>query len=391
MKEIEIILEGVAKTVRQKLESTDTLNYSLLGGHFGEILFLYYYSRVNPEYLTIAEQLTDRMLANMSMMKPIASYCNGLAGLAIGLNELQRDGFMQGVNEAIEAFDKAILVQQQDDFRSNRHDFLHGFIGLGFYWLMRYRNSGVGIRPLMQIVDYLAATCEDIGGTLRWRLPEGKNEKRYNISLSHGLSSTVILLSRISLLPSLSRNERFVIEHLVNGAVNYLLHNRLDPDRFGSWFPMSSVDSARPAKSRLAWCYGDLGVAQALLVAKRSQLALEVFQHSAASRRDLIENSLYDATVCHGTAGVGAFFDYLAQLHSSRLFLDTAEYWRNQTLKKAEFVNGNARFSHLSGLDGKYEEGNGILVGTAGVGLYLLDTIGIKTPLNRFLLLEPYE
>ena len=47
MKEIESILEGVARTVWQKLETAARLNYSLLGGNFGEILFLYYYSRVN--------------------------------------------------------------------------------------------------------------------------------------------------------------------------------------------------------------------------------------------------------------------------------------------------------------------------------------------------------
>jgi hypothetical protein len=45
----------------------------------------------------------------------------------------------------------------------------------------------------------------------------------------------------------------------------------------------------------------------------------------------------------------------------------------------------------MSGADRKFEEGSGILLGSAGVGLYLLDSIGIKTPLNRFLLLEPYE
>lgn len=388
---MENILEGVAKTVRQKLEATATLNYSLLGGNLGEILFLYYYSRINPDYLAIAEQQTDRMLQSMNMINPIGSYCNGLAGLAIGLNELQRDGFMQGVDEAVSVFDDSILAQQHDDFRSNRHDFLHGFIGLGFYWLMRYRNSGVGMKPLMQIVKHLTATCEEVGDMLRWRLPEGKRDSRYNISISHGLSSTIILLTRIGRLTSLPEPGRSETERLVSGAVNYLNHNRLDPTRYGSWFPMASVDSATPSKSRLAWCYGDLGVAQALLVAERSQLALDVFQHSAALRRGLIENRVYDATICHGTAGVGAFFEYLARCHPSRLFLDAADYWRSQTLKKVEYVNGNARFRHMSGLDGKFEDGHGILVGTAGVGLYLLDCFGIKTPLNRFLLLEPYE
>ncbi|MBO4814379.1 MAG: hypothetical protein J5523_05415 [Muribaculaceae bacterium] len=390
MKEIEDILEGVAKTVRQKLETTATLNYSLLGGNFGEILFLYYYSRVNHDYLAIAEQQTDRMFADMSRIMSIASYCNGLAGLAIGLNELQRDGFMQGIDDAIEVFDDAIETQQQEDFRSNRHDFLHGFIGLGFYWLMRYRNSGVGIKPLMEIVEYLSTTCNEVDEMLRWLLPEGKRDSRYNISLSHGLSSTIILLTRIDLLSTLTKHEHAEIERLVSGAVSYLNYNRLDLNRFGSWFPMSSIDTANPAKSRLAWCYGDLGVAQALLSANRIGLALDVFQHSAL-RRDLIENRVYDATICHGTAGLGTFFDYLAHCHPSKLFLDAADYWRNQTLRKVEYVNGNAQFRHMSGLNGKFEEGHGILVGTAGVGLYLLDCIGIKTPLNRFLLLEPYE
>ncbi len=392
MKEIETILEGVARTMRRKLEATATLNYSLLGGNFGEILFLYYYSRVNPDYLAIAECQTDRMLAGLNRISPIATYCNGLAGLALGLNELQQDGFMQGVDDAIGAFDDVILEHQQADLMSNRHDFLHGFIGLGFYWLMRYRNSGVGMKALKEIVDYLAASCEVVGDALRWRLPEGKRDKRYNISLSHGISSTIILLSRLSRMSSLPKQMRFEIERLTTGAVNYLNGNRQDPERHGSCFPMTSADCSGPSKSRLAWCYGDLGIALALLQYKfPHKNGLDIFEYSATHRRSLIENSVYDACICHGTAGVGAFFDYLAHCHPSQLFLDAADYWRNQTLRKAEYVNGNVRFPHMSGLDGKFEEGHGILVGTAGVGLYLLDSIGIKTPLNRFLLLEPYE
>ena len=392
MKEIESILEGVARTVWQKLETAARLNYSLLGGNFGEILFLYYYSRVNSHYLSIAEQLTDRLLADMKCIKTIASYCNGLTGLAIGLNELQRDGFMQGVDDALGEFDDIILEQQQDDFLANRHDFLHGFIGLGFYWLMRYRSSGVGMKALKEIVDYLAASCEVVGDALRWRLPEGKRDKRYNISLSHGISSTIILLSRLSRMSSLPKQMRFEIERLTTGAVNYLNGNRQDPERHGSCFPMTSADCSGPSKSRLAWCYGDLGIALALLQYKfPHKNGLDIFEYSATHRRSLIENSVYDACICHGTAGVGAFFDYLAHNYPSPIFIEAADYWKNQTLKKAEYVNGNVRFPHMSGLDGKFEEGHGILVGTAGVGLYLLDSIGIKTPLNRFLLLEPYE
>lgn len=391
MMEIETILEGVARTVRQKLETTSTLNYSLLGGNFGEILFLYYYSRLNPDYLAIAECQTDRMLAGLNRISPIATYCNGLAGLALGLNELQQDGFMQGVDDAIGAFDDVILEHQQADLMSNRHDFLHGFIGLGFYWLMRYRNSGVGIKPLMQIVEHLSATCEAAGDALRWPLPEDKRGNRYNISLSHGLSSTIILLSRIGLLPTLTEQERLETGRIAVGAVRYLERNRLDPDKFGSCFPMTSLETAVQSRSRLSWCYGDLGVALAFLSVGKTEQAMNVFQHSATSRRDLLENSVFDACVCHGTAGVGAFFNYLSRQFPDLPFNDAADYWRSQTLKKVEYVNGNARFSHLSGLDGKYEEGNGILVGSAGVGLYLLDSIGIKTPLNRFLLLEPYE
>ena len=364
MEQISNILEGLAKTIAKKLKNTASLNYSLLGGNFGEILFLYYYSRLNPDYLAIAECQTDRMLAGLNRISPIATYCNGLAGLALGLNELQQDGFMQGVDDAIGAFDDVILEHQQADLMSNRHDFLHGFIGLGFYWLMRYRNSGVGMKALKEIVDYLAASCEVVGDALRWRLPEGKRDKRYNISLSHGISSTIILLSRLSRMSSLPKQMRFEIERLTTGAVNYLNGNRQDPERHGSCFPMTSADCSGPSKSRLAWCYGDLGIALALLQYKfPHKNGLDIFEYSATHRRSLIENSVYDACICHGTAGVGAFFDYFVAHYPLPVFTDASRYGRAETLKKANQDGKFTTFKYMFTLQEQLEDGNGILLG----------------------------
>ena len=134
-------------------------------------------------------------------------------------------------------------------------------------------------------------------------------------------------------------------------------------------------------KSRLAWCYGDLGIASALDQAGKTMKetnwinkSLEILLFAAIQRRNLEDNMVRDAGLCHGTAGIGHIF--YRMWWNTRLpeFKVAADYWFNQTLKMARFPDGLAGFKCFRMQDdhpmwlNKYE----LLEGISGIGLAML-------------------
>ncbi|MFK8007579.1 MAG: lanthionine synthetase LanC family protein [Saprospiraceae bacterium] len=117
-----------------------------------------------------------------------------------------------------------------------------------------------------QLLDKTAVRDED--GSLRWVYTNAlEKSSSFNLGMSHGLAST------ISILCKFAKNKRFApkSKELLLGAVRYILKNKSEnPDSY-SCFPNSIAlennESTKLKGSRLAWCYGDLGIGYSLLEA----------------------------------------------------------------------------------------------------------------------------
>ena len=393
MRQIERILQDFAANISIRLNNRKQLNCSLLGGDLGDIIFLYHYSRIDAHYESIADGLLEKMLQSLSMQPRIATYCNGLAGLGVGLLTLQQDGVISGVDSALGSIDPVISLSLASFVEDNNIDFLHGLIGIGFYLLERNNSSKeYSVSNLSKIVDYLDKSKISDGALVKWRYNEKKLSKPFNISLSHGVSSIVVFLCRLIKSGAFSENYNVKIKQMLQGAVQYLLSNRVDVDRLGCCFASSSLEcDDYPHRSRLAWCYGDLGVATALLEAGNTlnnssvrDIAIQVLLFSS-KRRDIKANYVNDFCVCHGSVGIAQIFRSQGIALGLRDLLDAADYWEKDTLSRV-VKDGHGRHTLLyyDPENGGYRESGGILDGISGAGLYLL---GEQTHLNKLLLL----
>jgi lantibiotic modifying enzyme len=197
----------------------------------------------------------------------------------------------------------------------------------------------------------------------------------FNISLSHGMSSIISILSKLLKIEEINKGKT---ETLLRGTVQYILAQEIDKDKYGSFFTNFALESTETvAKSRLAWCYGDLGIASVLYQAgkvlnKDSWInrSLEILLFAATQRKD----SLDDAILCHGTAGIGHIFYRMWWNTKLPEFKEAADYWFKETLKMATFKDGLAGFKALEMPDGKptYVNKYGLLTGVAGIGLAML-------------------
>ena len=264
------------------------------------------------------------------------------------------------------------------DIRGENYDFLHGAIGVGFYFLYRFDHKDVFgyLDELLTELEKSAITCEH--GAVKWIsvVNSETGEKGYNISLSHGMSSIAAFLIRLYRLD-------FEIErtgNLLNRVVTYILNQMSNNDVCFSYFPSLSKESNNGYyHSRLGWCYGDLGIApivwQAGIALKNKEwenTALKVLFHTT-NRRDLQENSIRDAGLCHGSAGVAHIFWNLFLNTGIQKFQETTNYWLEMTLQMAKHNDGLAGFKAWRKEEaGGPEKADSLIEGIAGIGIALL-------------------
>lgn len=373
------------------VEHTPTTDYSLLSGFFGEIFYLYWYSLVDNAYAAKADEALERIFKNLSQRDShIDTYCDGLAGFGIGLHLLQENEFIQGSDNFLADIDSYLGESLSIHFSRLNYDFLHGATGIGFYFLKHYIYApDISKKQLRRIliflIDIMIVDHEE--QTITWgetfmNRSIGKWQKKINLSLSHGVSSIIILLSKIHQSHIFPKTE-FPLEEILHKAIRYVLAHQYDYKQVGFYFPsIVSEDKSIPAYSRLSWCYGDLGTALSLYHAGKAlnqkkyvSLALEIFQYIALYRRDLKSNGIHDAILCHGTAGIAQFFFRLSQETNNCVFKDAYVFWKQRTIDMATHINGVAGYQKYNAIYDSWDNEYSLLDGIAGIGLMLLSPI----------------
>ena len=178
--------------------------------------------------------------------------------------------------------------------------------------------------------------------------------------------------------------------------MRWLLARQL-PAGKGSCFGTAFVAGEEPIASRLAWCYGDPGIAATLLVAARAagepaweDKALEVAR--AAASRPAERSFVRDAGVCHGAAGLAHLFNRFWQASGEEVFRDAARFWIERTLElrsPGEGIAGFRAWHAMTGSTGQWAAVPGLLEGAAGVALVLLAAVSpVEPEWDRILLVS---
>jgi len=278
------------------------------------------------------------------------------------------------VNNIQPALDKYLVSKMRQDIQQKNYDFMHGALGVGLYYL----KKGTNPEYITELIDFLYNTADkDFDSQIfRWEsiIDFEKNHNGYNLSLCHGISSIIIFLVRVI------KNGIFdekVTEMLI-GAVNYILSNEKDFSQLGSYFPNYILINSNEtvSKSRMAWCYGDLGNAIALWKAgkilenkKLEEKANEIFFQSTR-RRYFHETLVNDAGACHGSVGIAMIFRRIYLETNRNEFKEATEYWINRTLNFSHFEDGLAGYKILE--KDKWIHDYSLLTGISGIGLLLL-------------------
>lgn len=273
---------------------------------------------------------------------------------------------------------------------AGRTDLASGLAGAGVLAAERAQR-GRGLELMEAVVDALAGSASRTPEGCAWPVPAAALSERMrdrapqglvDLGLAHGQAGVVALLGealRLGARPELSRR-------LLDGAVSWLRAQRLQG--FASDYPTWVGPGLAPEASRVAWCYGDLGIAMALLSAARAagredweREALGTARRAALRRGE--DARCLDAGFCHGFAGAGHLFNRLHQATGDAACLEAARHWFDEALafrRPGEGVGGYRAWHPIEDRSRPWLDAPGLIEGAAGIGLALLAAAAPQEP-----------
>jgi lantibiotic modifying enzyme len=373
----------IAEALRPSGGDSVTRQPGLAGGWAGIGLFYGALAAATDDamYRDAANVCLDRAIRQFSAVPPSPAFFTDVLGCAWVLDVLTEQ-----LPSGIEPCDTEDVLHFLDDSLDSRSphdpfDLVYGTVGIGVCALQR--SGPDALRRVERVVELLAASARPVDGGLtwwtnpRWLPPERADaapKGYYDTGLAHGVAGVICFLAA-----ALESGVHAAAEPL-RGAVDWLSAQRHDGGE--AWFPQSVPVSGKgkPA-GRIAWCYGDLGVAVALQAASRAlvdgQLALDATRiaHQAAVR-PLEARGIVDAGLCHGHAGVGHVLQRLSQDMPDPALEQAARASLNAATAARGTGQAAGYIAMKSARDGSPrlvpEPECALLEGAAGIGLALL-------------------
>ncbi len=385
-KELEQHLEHLAQLAQNNYQSME--NIGVLGGMSGVALFQFYCSKHfdDDSYADMGVEIISRCVDKINNGYSYPTYCAGIAGFGWALEHLAENNFIElDLDELLIPFDDYLKSQMKLDLSNGYYDFLHGALGYGFYFLKRYLNTNQNVlkKKYLLFLDELVHSMEKLamysGNTIKWEsyLDIKKNHRGYNLSLSHGMSSIIYFFCRLNLAGIFQERT----SKLIQGATNFILNFHSSTKNNTSIFP-NWVEPGKDLKynSRLAWCYGDLGIGLALNLSgealnnnKFHDKIKELFL-STSKRKTKNETLVVDSGYCHGSFGNAHIFYQLYRNDKNPCYLKASQFWLDDGLNKYS-GDSNRPYLQWMGEGDLWNFELNVLMGISGIGLTIIDCL----------------
>jgi lantibiotic modifying enzyme len=297
-------------------------------------------TRRMPQADVLAWQCLDEAIEAASTQAMNASLYGGFTGIAWAAELVDRllDPDAEDRGEAVD--DALLQLLSRPDDWSAPYDLVVGLTGLGVYALQRYPRP-VATECLRLVVERLHECARDDEHGIYWWTPPAEihqeSRKQYpsgraDLGVAHGVAGTIAFLGSVCG----AGVERATARPLLEGAVSWLMAHSV-PTEAGPTFPVWVAPGLQPWPARCAWCYGDPGIAAALLMAARGVGDAD-WEHAAvalacrAAERPASDTGVVNANFCHGAAGLAHLYNRMYQATGERTLGRAAAYWLERTL-----------------------------------------------------------
>ncbi len=385
------IINSILAEINEKLIGNTIVSRGFLNGGGGISLFLFNYYKIKKD--TRSYNKAFELLNNESELFSTnylnKSYSNSLQWLIWLIFNLNSNKIIS-INKNEYNYVLPIFLANYKDFKKHgNYDLFYGQVGLGLI-LREFIKKDKFITLNEQ---FFLDTAEKDGKSFKWffSLFESENQG-YNFGLAHGIPSITLYLSNLFESTCYSNVN---LAKLITGSTEFLIANKQDPNKIGSFYPNILTKEKKEDFSRLAWCYGDLGVGYSIwksgIVTNNNKFireGLEVLLH-CAKRREVNDTRIVDLGICHGSSGLILFYKRLYQLTQLNEFKDACLYWLSFTTDRILEARSIDNILVWDTNKKQHEFKDGLLTGVAGIGMVLSEFISKKNCKNwsEFLLL----
>lgn len=379
----------------QKLDAREIISPGILGGDAGGILALFHSAMYFEDEALYdkAQEYVEKLVLGVDLSHR-TSLCGGMAGLIWLLLYLDREEIMtveDGLisDELIDALAKESIQLLEEGI----YDYMHKGLGLAVALLCREKYALRHTHYFERVVDALAKSANVTEEGIYWTYSlDPERSQEISMGLSHGMPHIIAILAKIS-------RANIRVEQcnaLIHRATAYLLAHKNNPVKSCMYPSMVKLDDATQGfYSRLAWCYGDMGIAAAFIHAGKATGHQPYLDEAdalitfCAHRKDDSTTGVQDSGFCHGTVGIGHIFLRFYHYTKDPLQKEQAIYWFRRTMEMIQRTSGTVAVSMVEGQEMKWNSDPDILQGIAPLSLTLLSSIApIKPSWDEILLLD---
>lgn len=351
------------------------------GLHFGSSglsLFFYhlYLYTDDDQYLEKSRLLFEDAFQNINPAN--LNFSHGASGIMWLLNYYSQHAvFEEDYEDYLSSYDNT-LFERLDEYK-NDIDPMHGLLGMSSYLLSR--NNQIADKCIERIVDIIDDFKIQHKEGILWHGSQygeyDRNNTYFSFGYAHGIPAILYFLSRF-----ISRNIKIkTTTYLFNEGMSSLLSQQ--EKNYPNYFPgVISKEFGFQRTSKIAYCYGDLGIACGLtsigsMLDNKEiiSVACKIAEHSARISISEIE-SVKDIGLCHGATGNGYMFYKLYKTHKSDILEEASLSHYQKLLSLKEEGTGVAGYCSI---DYDSEKGvfyrktdPGFINGTAGAGLSII-------------------
>jgi lantibiotic biosynthesis protein len=367
----------LAKIFSELNENTSS-HPSLLGGQAGHVLYNLAYLNFtgHRDGIDVFQEKLQTIAENSIAPRIDPFFCNGRSGINWLFSYLNKKNILDEEDLHLLCYgDDELAAIAISMLKKDNYDFLHGAIGIARYLLYAIKKPDRFYKEFFHELRSLSHKSAPGGYIPDYDLKNRRSlADQTNLGLAHGLPG-ILKLCIDCYNHDVCINEAWSI---ANEIIAYLL-NHTNKNTSNNYFPTVISSTGRQNEySRLAWCYGDLGIAYILYQAAETfcdtQLKLfskDILLHNT-KRQEVEQTGIRDAGFCHGSAGVAHIYNKMWHYTNEPVFKASCEFWLQKTIEFFNQEPASSTYKKYLASENKYENCYGLLEGSAGIGLVLL-------------------
>lgn len=361
--------EIAAARITEIYDTVSTQQQQLTGfgfarGFLGVPVFYYLYSVHTGEHQYVQEaRRTFDKACDMIDSDARKSYPQDFADLAGVSQYLYEAGALDlEPNKFFSDVDAIMLRKMRFELaRKNIGGFLNGALGYGLYFLQRSRYDRKNTEPVVEeLIRGILYTARYTAEGCYWKSGPYSEQESIYLSSPNGSAAVILFLAKaveMGLCPARR------LQEVVFDAISFIQSHGVRNEHY------QYVDIVQePRQSRLALCFGDMGIAYAMLRAGMAlnnqgwyQEGVTLFK-KCASRREESQTGVQDAGIIFGASGLALMFDRVSQITQEPAIKKAAEFWYHEILKYNRSQEGYAGFNtageaRLPGTNLSFSEG----------------------------------